>query len=315
MPVSNTKFSEILYKLLPELYRKEDLKVEPRPQPLKRFLEVASVGLEHAEREVDEMQLLFQADKIPEKHLDAVGKMLGMTFTRNTSVTEKRKMIGMLPILYKLKGNDIVFELLARIIFNPDASTKIDWEFTEKTVTLKIKLTVSETIPNLEERQATYMELMNYFRPVNTLTAWVIEVYYEEEFLGNVQVHYDIDTLYIDDNQFGYKPKETDIALLNHMKLNSTAKFYASMLEQYKQSYGEEVLDVLIQNEEEVFERKSEVVHQEFSYFSLEEENSKINATHESSSELIELENTLNFGKLGSTMILSKIPKITNINY
>lgn len=262
MPISDKEISQLLYEQLPSVYHNEDAKAKPTPYPLKRFLQVASVGLEQVESEIDDLQLLFNPDLTPAKYLDPLGRMLGFTFPKFCTEADKRALLKNLPLLYKLKGSDLIFQMLARLIFEPDARTDVHWEYTLPSVKLAIELEVSDYVPNILEKTQIYSELVEFFRPINVELEFELLVYYQEELIADFRVTFEFDVLYIDDNFLGQheytgganvKPR-----VLNKMILNQTAELYDALYEYYDLNKAiDHVIDSIttVETEEETFEK------------------------------------------------------------
>lgn len=189
MPLSKEKeFSLQLYETLPENFINKDKEIKlPKPQPLKRFFEIAGKGLSEVEKVYDMQKLLYNVDKVNPNLLDILGAVLGFDFPDGTTIEEKRRFLKNLPNLYKLKGNQKVFELLARIIFDRTARTSTSWEYIDNedgstSRKVRILLEVDDSIftdLDLESRRQRFNIQVQTFRPVNVGLIWTILVVYK----------------------------------------------------------------------------------------------------------------------------------------
>lgn len=197
--VDRENFGEKLYQLLPKIYHEQDLKAL-NPEPLRRFLQVTSLGLDTIDRRIDAMHLIFNIDFTPVQYLDPIGRMLGFDFRKDTTEEEKRRIIKNLPTLYKLKGNTIVFEMLARIMFHEEAKAEVDWIYSDSDsgVKLEIELEVGDFITDMQGKMDRYNYLAEKFRPVNVGYVWKMLVFYYEEVFAKVEEKR-LDVIYIND--------------------------------------------------------------------------------------------------------------------
>jgi phage tail-like protein len=220
----NTKKSmgEVLYDLLPQLYKTEDSRLEPNPYQLKRFLQINGVGLDYLRDKAKGHSDLFSVDNTPPELLPHLAEMLGFEFPYSMSVNEQRSLIKLLPTLYKLKGTQSVFDYLSRQIFGLDAKAYSDWvsrggENGENLI--RINIEANGETPNLQPRIDRYYAYSEKFRPVNHKLFWSIVLHYTEDYERQSKLHIDYrpDIIFMDDD---YNPNED--FLLNTLVLNDT---------------------------------------------------------------------------------------------
>lgn len=166
---------EILYDRLPEIYRKEDAEVPLNPYPLKRFFQIAFEGVKPLEKKIQNVENLFNVGLTDAKNLDTLGELLGLTFPKGTLEEEKRRIIKNLPQLYKMKGTDTVYGVLAKLVFHKDAKTNILWSYDGFP---RADIEVLDTIEDLDGKQTRFLELLEHFRTPNTKIGWVISIIY-----------------------------------------------------------------------------------------------------------------------------------------
>lgn len=298
MPISDKDFHEILYSQFPALYRNEDAKVQPNPFPLKRFMQVASVGFEQFESEIDGMQLLFNADYMPEKYLDPIGRMLGFDFPVGTTVEEKRRIIKNLPTLYKLKGNTEVYEMLATALFFGKAQSSVQWiteggeeEGSFKRLNVQVVLEVGEdNAVEVQTARDRFLQLVEYFRPVNVGTSWVMEIFYREDEKISGKELLDFNTLFMNDtetfNLLTSKDTDKDTII---MKIDTILEEF-NAIDQFKDD-------------------DMTAVH------TTTQDSELLKAESKAYDKIHDYRNQLNLGKLGSTMVLNEMPKEIHIEY
>lgn len=243
MPVSDKKFDEVLYDLLPAVYHTADKEANPVPLPLKRFLQVASVGFEKVETDIDGLAMLFDVDKVDVKYLPLISRMLGYELPHNCSVEEARGIIRNLPYLYKIKGTTQIFEVISRIVFGIDSKITVRWQYQESYTSLNIVMDFYDKITNVDNRQEVFEELVNYFRPVNVGVKWEFLIRYVDEYTHDFEVTNTIDHLLLHDNYLGNKA----VNVLNKLRLNdSRYGTFASkefVYEKYKRQVEETFFD------------------------------------------------------------------------
>ena len=113
--------------------------------------------------------------------------------------------------MYKLKGNLLVFDVLTKVVFGNQSTSKAKYTYYEDRTELTVEVQVSGSIDSIEDLQEIFMELLQYFRPVNVILVWN---------------YYFLDTEQYDEPQYVTTDILTDtsktLALLNSHTLNST---------------------------------------------------------------------------------------------
>ena len=263
---------EVLYDLLPQLYKVEDAKQKPIPYPLKRYLQVAGIGLDFMRSKIEGHANIFDPDKAPPELLPHLANMLGFEFPYDMTEKEQRSLLKVLPILYKLKGTRTVFDYLARQIFGLDAKAYSEWvsrggQNGENLI--KINVEANGELSNLQTRIDRYYKYSELFRPVNHKFFWLIILYYTDVYnKQKILDEYEIEQLFIDDDHIVPLGNEH---LLNHLLLNQDgfpllkgdvydikSKYVEELIETLK--YIEDDFSVKIREDELVFDSISGIV-------------------------------------------------------
>lgn len=314
MPVSDKGFDKILYDSLPEIYRTSDRDIPINPYPLKRFLQVTSVGLSKAEKEIDELAMMYDIDQTASKFLIPLGKTLGFTFPKGSTEDEVRKLLDNIPELYSLKGNIRVFDLLARIIFHSDAKTNAKWVYEGEKVFVNILVELGDNaVIDIEGKRKRFIELAESFRPVNVGVEWVLTVFYDDEFYNKVTVD-TFDILLIDDNLTF--PLD-NLSTLNNSRLNTEfiLPFPVPRGEVFvpkvttittKDTVSDLTVELTVAEAEEIISEDVVV--------SADTEKSIVKTTEERYDKIADISRMLNHGLLGSTLVLNEVPTITIIS-
>lgn len=269
---SKKSMGEVLYDLLPQLYKVEDAKQKPIPYPLKRYLQVAGIGLDFMRSKIEGHANIFDPDKAPPELLPHLANMLGFEFPYDMTEKEQRSLLKVLPILYKLKGTRTVFDYLARQIFGLDAKAYSEWvsrggQNGENLI--KINVEANGELSNLQTRIDRYYKYSELFRPVNHKFFWLIILYYTDVYnKQKILDEYEIEQLFIDDDHIVPLGNEH---LLNHLLLNQDgfpllkgdvydikSKYVEELIETLK--YIEDDFSVKIREDELVFDSISGIV-------------------------------------------------------
>ena len=244
---SKKSMGEVLYDLLPQLYKVEDAKQKPIPYPLKRYLQVAGIGLDFMRSKIEGHANIFDPDKAPPELLPHLAKMLGFEFPYDMTEKEQRSLLKVLPILYKLKGTQTVFDYLARQIFGLDAKAYSEWisrggQNGENLIEINVES--SGELSNLQTRIDRYYKYSELFRPVNHKLFWRIILYYTDVYnKQKILEEYDIEQLFIDDDHIVPLGNEH---LLNHLLLNQGGfPLLKGDVYDIKSKYMEELIETL----------------------------------------------------------------------
>ena len=251
---------EVLYDLLPQLYKVEDAKQKPIPYPLKRYLQVAGIGLDFMRSKIEGHANIFDPDKAPPELLPHLANMLGFEFPYDMTEKEQRSLLKVLPILYKLKGTRTVFDYLARQIFGLDAKAYSEWvsrggQNGENLI--KINVEANGELSNLQTRIDRYYKYSELFRPVNHKFFWLIILYYTDVYnKQKILDEYEIEQLFIDDDHIVPLGNEH---LLNHLLLNQDGfPLLKGDVYDIKSKYVEELIETLKYIEDDVSAKISE---------------------------------------------------------
>ena len=238
---------EVLYDLLPQLYKVEDAKQKPIPYPLKRYLQVAGIGLDFMRSKIEGHANIFDLDKAPPELLPHLAKTLGFEFPYDMTEKEQRSLLKVLPILYKLKGTQTVFDYLARQIFGLDAKAYSEWVSRgglKGENLIEINVEASGELSNLQTRIDRYYKYSELFRPVNHKLFWRIILYYTDVYdKQKILDEYDIERLFIDDDHIVPLGNEY---LLNRLLLNQDGfPLLKGDVYGIKDKYAEELIEIL----------------------------------------------------------------------
>lgn len=195
------QMGEVLYDLLPQLYKKEDAE----RTHLKRFLQVNGVGLDFLREKTEGYSNMFDLDRTPSELLPHIAKMMGFDFPYDMTVQEQRSMLKLLPTLYKLKGTNTAFDYLARQLFGLDAKAYSEWvsrggDNGENQVRINIEANGETTY--LQTRIDRYYKYSEQFRPINHKLFWKIMLHYNDEYKRQEKssIEYMIDRVFINDD-------------------------------------------------------------------------------------------------------------------
>ena len=244
---------EVLYDLLPQLYKVEDAKQKPIPYPLKRYLQVAGIGLDFMRSKIEGHANIFDLDKAPPELLPHLAKMLGFEFPYDMTEKEQRSLLKVLPILYKLKGTQTVFDYLARQIFGLDAKAYSEWVSRgglKGENLIEINVEASGELSNLQTRIDRYYKYSELFRPVNHKLFWRIILYHTDVYdKQKILDEYDIEQLFIDDDHIVPLGNEH---LLNRLLLNQDGfPLLKGDVYNIKDKYAEELIEILKYTEDD----------------------------------------------------------------
>ena len=182
-------FDKFLYDFLPPIYRSEDLKIKPNPEPLKRFLKIMHEGgfkplIESAES----LRNLSDIDNARPEDLNLIVQSLGLEFPFNMTDTERRKYIKTIPSIYKLKGTEASFNFLAREIFS--TKTNINTRVAEYVGGMTpqewrrifIDIEVDGALPDLQRKEENFRKFVEIIRPVNRILVINLMLMYYDDY-------------------------------------------------------------------------------------------------------------------------------------
>lgn len=184
----NDNFDLQLYNMLPPIYRKEDAKIRPNPEPLKRFLKILHEGgFKPLIERIDSHQNLMDIDVADSRYLHLLVQTLGLDFPYNMSDKERRKYLKIIPSIYKSKGTADSFNFLAREIFSTKAKIQTRAEVYKEGMTpeewrrIFIDIEVDGALPDLQRKEENFRKFVEIVRPVNRiLVINLVLAYYTE---------------------------------------------------------------------------------------------------------------------------------------
>lgn len=113
------KHTDLLFRLLPELYKRQDVTGEVE----KLLIDVLGSGVDDATRSIDEFTNIINFSTSPTAILDHILDMLGNPFNvEGFSIIDKRKTLSLLVTLYKQKGSVPSIINAVRIVLSIDIS-------------------------------------------------------------------------------------------------------------------------------------------------------------------------------------------------
>ena len=182
------KFDLQLYNMLPPIYRNEDAKIRPNPEPLKRFLKILHEGgFKPIIEDIDSQQNLMDIDVADSKYLHLLVQTLGLDFPYNMPDNERRKYLKIIPVIYKSKGTADSFNFLAREIFSTKTNITTTAEEYEEGMTpeewrrIFVNIEVDGALPDLQRKEENFRKFVEIVRPVNRiLVINLILAYYTE---------------------------------------------------------------------------------------------------------------------------------------
>lgn len=193
-------FGSMLYDKLPLIYKTEDGTVKPYTYPLKRFYQIASVGLDFLKAKTDGRRNLYDLDKVPAEFLPHLAKMMGFTFPYDMPESDQRNLLKSLPYLYKMKGTGEVFNYLGRKVYGISSSATTALRIEDLVRYLDVNVEINGEVAELDKKTEWYRRFAEKFRPVNHHLNVIINLYYADVFsrLINSDV-LGTDTLEVDD--------------------------------------------------------------------------------------------------------------------
>lgn len=191
-------FGEVLYKRLPEVYRRKDKELQS-PYQLQEYLNILGAGFDEFNTYVTDLINAYDVDLQPDVFLSHGIKMLGFDFPYTMTALEKRGLIKMLPLFYINKGNVRIFSYLARLIFGEDTDvliyrgvtnlgaytnnasyvTNSTFIVTGTTRNIEIRITLSGGIEDFDAKLAKFLILAEDFRPVNSVWLFKFTIVFE----------------------------------------------------------------------------------------------------------------------------------------
>lgn len=255
---TNKQMGELLYGLLPDLYKKEDA----GRTHLKRFLQVNGVGLEYLRGKTEGHANMFDLDKTPPELLPHIARMMGFDFPYDMTVKEQRSMLKILPTLYRMKGTQSVFDSLARQLFGLDAKAFSEWKSRagdNGENQIQINVEANGETANLQTRIDRYYKYSEQFRPINNKLFWRIVLHYVDDYprQEKMQIDYLVDKLFIDDD---FDPNET--FLLNSLILTNsnykTPRLQGDWYDKYNKLGEIYTFDKMFLKDEDIFSRNKE---------------------------------------------------------
>lgn len=172
----NNSFDKYLYNTLPPIYRSEDAKIKPNPEPLRRFLQILNEGgFKPIISNVDRLRNLSNIDNANSEDLSNIVRALGLEFPYNMTDSERRKYIKIIPSLYKLKGAEDSFNYLAREIFS--TKSKIDTKVAEYVEGMTpeewrkifLNIEIDGGLPDIQRKEENFRKFVEIIRPVNRI--------------------------------------------------------------------------------------------------------------------------------------------------
>ena len=159
--------TDLLYSLLPSIYRVED---ENLKYPLKRFLDVlVQGGIIDLENKIASFTDLFDADRCPPEYLPHLAAILGFEFPHNLTSKEQRRFIKNMANFYMIKGTKRSLEFIIRELLAVDVEiSSVD------TVnrTFEVLCTPDISDPKLAEKEDKVVQMVELYKPGNS-TAFV----------------------------------------------------------------------------------------------------------------------------------------------
>lgn len=182
-------FDKFLYDSLPPIYRSEDLKIKPNPEPLKRFLQILHEGgFKPLIESVESLRNLSDIDNARPEDLNLIVQSLGLEFPFNMTDSERRKYIKTIPSIYKLKGTEDSFNYLAREIFSTKTSINtrvaeyVEGMTPQEWRRIFIDIEVDGALPDLKGKEENFRKFVEIIRPVNRILVINLMLMYYDEY-------------------------------------------------------------------------------------------------------------------------------------
>lgn len=174
--MNNIKWDEQLYQMLPELYRREDARIEPSNYPLKRFLQVlANGGFDPLFKDILVFQSLMDLDEVDARFLPIIAKTFGLSYPYNMDESTQRKFLKIVPSLYRLKGTAQSFNYLAREIFSTKSRISTRRQEYEEGMPpeewrkIFLDIEVDGSIKDLRRKEENFRKFAEAIRPINRI--------------------------------------------------------------------------------------------------------------------------------------------------
>lgn len=230
-------FDKQLYNMLPPIYRKEDAKIKPHPEPLKRFLKILHEGgFKPLIERIESLQNLTDIDNADHNSLQLLVQTLGLDFPYNMSDKERRKYLKIIPTIYKSKGTADSFNFLAREIFSTKAKIQTRAEVYKEGMTpeewrrIFIVIEVDGELTDLQRKEENFRKFVELVRPVNRiLVINLIFMYYDNyRFDELVRDLYDFDKLIFNEGEDDRTQVTTVKSMNTNITLTRTSKLVTS---------------------------------------------------------------------------------------
>ncbi|MMZ51288.1 hypothetical protein D1872_130230 [compost metagenome] len=170
-----------IYSRLPNIYKRKDAEQQPIAYPLKRFFQVASVGMDWLRDRITGRENMFNIAKTPKEFLPYLYETIGFPFPSFLSEEDQRAFLKILPILYQLKGNAKVFEYLGRVFYGND--TQINPVKREgDNIYIDLNVLANGGLTEIDKRTERFLYFANFFRPVNRKLHVIVTLFYSDEY-------------------------------------------------------------------------------------------------------------------------------------
>lgn len=168
--------TDVIYSLLPNIYRVEDAKIN---YPLKRFIDVlVSGGIQNLEEKILFFTDLFDVDKCPSEYLPYLASFLGFEFPHDLDLRSQRKFLKYIPQFYKIKGTKKALEFIIRELLSVDVEI-INIDGVNRS--FDVSCIPNSEDPTLEQKQSKVVQLVESYKPANSTASVYFSYWFKEE--------------------------------------------------------------------------------------------------------------------------------------
>lgn len=186
------KYGKFIYEKLPQIFRDEDNTTDYQ---LERFLEALDEGgFSLVEEHLKELEKIYLTTEVDLEYLKKLGKMFGYDYQEDLREDFQRRLISILPLLYRAKGTKPVIQYVAREVTGYDCEITENFEGDRNRVKFLMTSVDKENSTLYPVSKALMQKTVDLFLPVNINPLYVVLYFYQD---------------YLKHNKISYRRKDT----------------------------------------------------------------------------------------------------------